>query len=138
MQGSKSERIREMLEEAAPACRAMCTVDPNATFSYELLSGGVWSSDEIPPVTRAVWALRAVIRHRTCMICGIDSAFGEEWEVAKQLFPEWVGFRTERCQPSAEIVEQFNAELARGERQTNRMGRRLDAWDRLNKRKERE
>lgn len=138
MSTSKREQIREMLERAAPACRAMCTLDPNATFSYELMSGGVWWSDEIPSVTEAVWALRMVVAHRTCIVCGIDSSFGEEWEIAKQLFPEWVGFRAERCQSSAEIVEQFKAELARGERETRKMVRRLDAWDRHIKRNERE
>jgi hypothetical protein len=72
------------------------------------------------------------------MICGIDSECGEEWEVAKQVFPEWVGFRAERCQPQAEIVEQFKAELARGAREMQKVARRLDVWDRLSKRKERE
>ena len=138
MQGSKSERIREMLEEAAPACRAMCTVDPNATFSYELLSDGVWWSDEAPKEFEAISALRMVVRYRTCMICGVDSSFGEAWEVAKELFPGWVGFRAERCQPSAEIVEQIRAMLEKGKGETKKLIRLLDACDRFIKPKERE
>lgn len=127
MSKSKSERIREMLEEAAPACRAMCTVDPNATFFYDMMADGAWWSDETPKEFEAVSALRMVVRHRTCVICGIESPFGEAWDIAKKLFPEWVGFREERCRPSAEVVEQIKAMLVKGKREVEKMFRAADA-----------
>lgn len=126
---SKSERIREMLEEAAPACRAMCTVDPNATLFFDLMADGAWWSDETPKEFDAISALRMVVRHRTCMICGIESPFGAAWEVAKELFPDWVGFREDRCRPSIEIVEQIRGMLVKGEREVEKLFRASDAYE---------
>lgn len=129
MSTSKYERIREMLLQAAPECRALSRLDPNATLFYDMMADGAWWSDETPKEFEAVSALRMVVRHRTCVICGIDSPFGEEWEIAKELFPEWVGFREERCQPPAEIVEQVRAMLTKGKREVEKMFRLADAYE---------
>jgi hypothetical protein len=75
---------------------------PQATFSYEMMSGALVWSDELPEfrVLRLVhhWqVMRLVLRFRTTLILGEpDEELREYWDEAQQLFPEWPGFDRRR------------------------------------------
>lgn len=52
---------------------------------------------------------------------GEASPYAEHWGLAKELFPQWVGFRDERCRPHAELLERFRQAALRGELETQRV-----------------
>jgi len=77
--------------------------------SFDCMSYGVIWQDEMPPLDQRgqahSWGLRPVFGYRTSLILGQpDPSLEEYWTLAKHLFPEWVGFRPERCEPSAELA----------------------------------
>lgn len=86
------------------------TYQASACPHYELLSGALIWPDELPterPLPDGWCAIRPLFRHRTCMIIGIPLEYSELWEVGKKSFPQWPGFRTDRCSPSNELKELY-------------------------------
>src|SRR4051794_30193232 len=82
-------------------------VDPQARMGYDYFAGGVVWSDEHPEwefveengVHRIVGqgTFRALLNHRHALILGEPAErFGELWEKAKQLCPNWPGFQPAR------------------------------------------
>jgi hypothetical protein len=86
-------------------------MEPSATLHYDLMSDALIWSDEKPKgrPAKEVWALRPVLRYRTGLILGLTlTEFQKEWETAKKLFPEWIGFREERSSRSVELEREYH------------------------------
>ena len=85
-------------------------LDPAAKLYYELMSDALVWSDELLRTGRARehWCLRPVFRYRTGLILGIElTEFREPWLLAKSIFPNWIGFVSNRCERSVSLEEQY-------------------------------
>ncbi len=96
-------RLAEMLNQLRP--------DPNARLNYELFSGALVWSDELPlPKEHEAFDLnlscfRGVLRYRTTLILGApEEKFRPSWEKAKALCPNWPGFLADRQRPDPERI----------------------------------
>ncbi len=80
--------------------------DPAAKLEYHLLADAMFWSDELEAIPRELDdAFRAILNHRTSLLIGEIGQFPEVWRAAKECFPDWIGFRPERCTPNAEIAD---------------------------------
>lgn len=76
--------------------------NPDARFFFEMLSGGVVWSDELPPDSASTEeaiasALRGIWHYRTSLILGAPvERFKASWEAAQSAFPNWPGFHPSR------------------------------------------
>jgi hypothetical protein len=96
------------LDAAAPLFRALREAHPNSGPYFDMLSSSLIWLDELPKADPAEWgAIRPVLRHRICVILQEPSEYTDWWNRAKRLFPEWVGFRPGRCEPTPELVRIF-------------------------------
>ncbi len=85
-----------MLSEVAPFMRSL-RASPDATVFYEVLSGSLIWTDEIPDASatgiQCGEFLRPVFRFRTTvMLENPEERYREFWEEAYRLFPDWPGF----------------------------------------------
>lgn len=96
----------DQLKSVASACRRMNVPSPNADLRYDVMADSVYWTDEVPSPLPFEWdVMRFITHHRTRLILGEgESPYTELWNRAKELFPEWVGFRADRCLPSSEVV----------------------------------
>ena len=102
--------------------RAIMTPDPSSVPHYEVLSDALVWTDELPDAHPQEWdAIRMVLRHRTCVIIGVDSPFREWWDLARELFPEWVGFRAERCTASPQLKAFYVAAREKSDREIEKL-----------------
>jgi hypothetical protein len=99
--------------------------DPNATRSFELMSGGFLWSDERPgdyDDVAAGYAFRLLIGFRASLICGKPR---EElrfvWDALRAGNPDWPGFRAERLDTA--LVEELDSENGRAMRRLEAMVR---------------
>jgi hypothetical protein len=82
---------------------------PTATVFYEMLSGGLVWSDEIParenrPPSCAEY-LRPIFNYRSGLILGRpNKKYREFWKEASRLFPEWPGFLPARRSPEYQLL----------------------------------
>jgi glycosyltransferase involved in cell wall biosynthesis len=104
------------LTQIAPLMREVVQ-SPTANFSYELLSGALIWSDELPEFRRMKlirnWqVIRFVLRFRTTLILGEPhEEYRFIWEQAQKLFPGWPGFDPARRSPALrEDFEKLEAE----------------------------
>jgi hypothetical protein len=77
---------------------------------YELMSGALVWRDERRRDTpvHVVWALRAVWAYRTSLMLGAPrEELAEFWQYGLKHFPQWVGFRPERREPTPELLETY-------------------------------
>lgn len=84
---------------------------PTATLHYDVFSDALTWSDERPRHRRArdLWCMRPIFRYRTGLILGLElEEFKESWNAGKSIFPSWIGFRQERCEPNAILVETYH------------------------------
>jgi hypothetical protein len=71
-----------------------------------LADGLIWRDETIDATPfEVISALRLVWHHRTGIIIGEQRRFAETWQLARGLFPHWVGFHPERCRPSTELAD---------------------------------
>ncbi len=90
----------EALDKIAPKLNQL-REDPNARVHYELMSGGLVWSDELPSwdqlETGESHCLRAVWRFRSSLIMGTpEEKHRASWERAQEVFPDWPGFLPQR------------------------------------------
>jgi hypothetical protein len=88
--------------------------DPNARLSYDLLSGGLIWSDEVPnePIGDMLM-FRYLLKWRTDIILEkVHPDVWQYWSAAKSAFPKWPGFAPCRCTPNSELLDEF-AQLSR-------------------------
>lgn len=88
-------------------------------YSFDSMSASVIWEDELPSAQKRdlahSWGLRPIFGYRASLILGKpDQSLEEYWNLATQLFPNWVGFRPERCKPSQEIASFVEGERAKG------------------------
>ena len=87
-----------------------------------MLADALFWSDELPKNLpfEASNSLRFLLRYRTSIIEGKPvKEFEGVWLKAKQLFPAWIGFRTERCMPNNKLVcklEELRRDSEKGRR----------------------
>lgn len=78
--------------------------DSNATYKFEHTSGGLIWSDEInQPIMLMLlqsenYLYRFLLAYRASLISGSENTeIRPLWEKMSELFPDWPGFRKERC-----------------------------------------
>ena len=101
------------LTRSASLFRGLHTKAPDAYPSYDMMSHALVWTDEIPEEEdpEKWWAIRKVLRHRTCLMLSETSEYEAWWLKGLELFPEWVGFAPERRQPSAELIELYRTSV---------------------------
>ena len=123
-----TEQVTQFSDAALAILDAM-RHDPDATYSYEHLSGGFYWSDEFPPFDSADWKVvghdyiyRYLIRIRRCITLG-DTALESSplWQQVSSLAPNWPGLLPERR--SGRIVRRLRA----AERMADRCLEKLEA-----------
>lgn len=83
--------------------------DPHATLEYHLFADAVFWSDEFPrPMNSDLEnAFRMVLNHRTSLLCGEVGKFPAAWNLARECYPSWPGFQSERCTASPELADRI-------------------------------
>jgi hypothetical protein len=81
--------------------------DPNASYSYEIMSGGfAWSDERLAEAAsicteQGSWAFRVIMGYRTSLIRQIPrEELRSPWDQLLRECPDWPGFRPERRAPS--------------------------------------
>ena len=117
------------LRNIAPLMRVL-VCSPQAALSYEMLSGALVWSDELPEfrVLRLVhrWdVIRFVLRFRTTLILGDpNEELREYWDEARQHFSEWPGFDLRRR--SADLREAVRELESRANAEIDEIDREMD------------
>ena len=90
-------------------------ITESAIARYELLSGSLVWSDEIPTHTvQNSDCLRYILNYRTGLIIGEpDGTFAPIWQEALRQFPNWIGFLPERIVYNSELAEFYHSERSR-------------------------
>ena len=81
-----------------------------AYLQYHLLAVALFWTDEMPEGISETGedALRFVLRYRTSLMLGNpQSEFESLWTAARRTFPHWVGFSTDRCEPSEQLKSRY-------------------------------
>jgi hypothetical protein len=102
----------QTLADHAEHLNAICSPAWRPKVDYELMSGSLVWSDETNRHTpiEVIWALRFIFAYRTGLILNKPrEEFKAIWDHARSLFPKWVGFRAERSQPTAELLDIYRA-----------------------------
>ena len=107
-------QLVEALSALAPSL-ARLEKSESAKVRYELLSGSLIWSDELPSDSGPDKdCLRYVLKYRTGLIIGEpESAFATVWQEAVRLFPTWIGFLPERTTYSHELADFYHSERSR-------------------------
>lgn len=115
---SNSDEFHEKLRRLVPTLVAELiqhrgtqvpsVADPSAKLEYHLLADAVYWDDEFQGFPSEIDdAFRMVLNHRTSLLAGEDGRFPDVWQTSKECFPQWVGFRPERCTANAEISDRI-------------------------------
>jgi hypothetical protein len=77
-------------------------------FRDLMADGLIWRDETVEATpSEVISALRLVWHYRTGLIIGEQRRFSDTWQLARGLFPHWVGFRPDRCSPSTELAELY-------------------------------
>ncbi len=81
--------------------------DPAAVPFMDGMSDALVWPDECPQDApmELISALRFVWNYRTSLLLESIPQFEDNWKIAKECFPLWVGFRPERTLPSPELLQ---------------------------------
>ena len=103
---------------------SISTPNSSAIAKYELMSGALIWTDETNSETpvHVTWALRKLFAYRTKLMLHNAEPDNEFWDQCVKLFPNWIGFLTERRTPTPELL----AEYRRGDVSTRWCLRQLD------------
>lgn len=85
--------------------------DSRASAIIDVMSGAfIWSDERLTDLTVAeMGCYRAILRYRTNRIVSEgDDRFSELWNELAREYPHWIGFDSARCNPSPDLVAQFN------------------------------
>jgi hypothetical protein len=98
----------QTLTAYADQLNAICSPGWWPKISYEIMSGALIWSDETNrnlPV-EVMWALQFIIAYRTSLMLNKPrEELKPMWDLGLSLFPKWVGFRPERREPSAKLLQ---------------------------------
>ena len=116
-----------LFPEEALAILRQARWDPNATHSYEVMSGGfAWSDERLSQsgsvcMAHGSWAFRFLMGYRASLIRGNPrEELRATWDQLLRECPEWPGFRPERRDAS------LATELDRESRKVDVCVRRLE------------
>lgn len=93
---------------------------------FEMMSGALMWDDEKPdiPSSELGW-FRAALAYRSSVILGQPrTEFESIWSALRRIAPGWPGFRSERCTPSAVLVEYLNEQRKSSARSLDRLDAR--------------
>jgi hypothetical protein len=113
MMNNRTELV-EAMSSLSPFLSSLKKSD-SASIRYELLSGSLVWSDEIPTDVwlRNEW-LRYVLNYRTGLIIGDpDPTLAVVWREAVGYFPNWIGFLPERTSYDSKLTEFYHKERSR-------------------------
>src|SRR5262245_47697712 len=104
------ENLSSFLERLKAIAPKMEALNPRllAALRYDMWSGAVYWSDEIPNGIdqEAEDALRGLFRYRTTLILGKpEERLKPLWEAGKQFFPRWIGFSASRVSPTNRCIK---------------------------------
>ena len=100
------------LSDIARHMESLSKID-DARVRYELLSGSLVWSDELPRDVDTD-CIRFVLRYRTSLILSEPCPEYEAlWNEARRQFPQWIGFSPERMAPNQELAEFYARERQR-------------------------
>src|SRR5262245_32316515 len=96
------------------------------TFRYDAITESIIWDDELPADygggSEKVWSLRPIFRFRASLILGEpDLEWERYWQLAKQLFPKWIGFSKGRLNPATEVKEFLRKRIVETETSVKRM-----------------
>jgi hypothetical protein len=91
---------------------ALCAPDQSASPNYDMLADAIiWPDETITSTpSEVIWDLRRLRNYRTYLMLKNESPNPAAWDACKRLFPNWVGFRPERCTSTPELVEFYRRE----------------------------
>lgn len=122
-----SDRIKD-LESLAPKIGSL-QVDPNARVHYELMSGGLAWTDELPALEKMslneIGVVRALWSFRSSLILGSPKEkYRALWEDSHRWFPNWPGFIPAR--QTGQWKAQFEELEAKGLAEWNALDHRFN------------
>jgi hypothetical protein len=93
------------------------TVATSDRYHYDAITESIRWEDELPQSYgrggERLAALRVIFRYRASLILGEPQAEWERyWQLARELFPRWIGFDATRLNPSPEVREFLRAHAA--------------------------
>lgn len=102
----------EALESHAEHLNALCSPSPNALPQYDILANAITWPDETNSHTpiKVIHAQRQLRHYRSHAMLTNESPNHAIWDYCKNLFPNWVGFRPERCTATPELLEFYRRE----------------------------
>ena len=105
---------------------------PDATRSYEIMSGGFhWSDECLFDVAQICvesdsWAFRFVVGYRASLIQGVPrDELREPWDQLRTECPDWPGFRPERCHKS--LAKELDQESQKASDDLDDLDRKINA-----------
>jgi hypothetical protein len=120
-----------LFPEAALAVLREACWDPDATHSFEIMSGGFrWSDERLEDAASACmqagsWAFRSLLGYRASLIRGVPrEELRAAWDQLLRECPSWPGFRPERLSPA--LAAELDRESRRSRICVRRLARRLD------------
>ena len=102
----------EALEIHAEHLNSLSNPNLNALPQYNQLADAIIWPDETNNYTpiEVNHALRQLRHYRTYVMLKGESPNPAVWDYCKKLFPNWVGFRSERCTETPELLEFYRRE----------------------------
>jgi hypothetical protein len=127
----------QALAKIAPKL-AVLREDANARMYYELMSGALVWSDELPPVDQLESGepncLRGVWRYRTTLMLGEpEEKIRAGWERLLAWCPSWPGFLADRRTPDPERIKYYHERSAKSLADWEALDARFEAQQAANK-----
>lgn len=108
MNSKKSLRPEVTLRDWAAHLDTITEQRVTQPFRDILADGLIWRDETIETTPfEVILALRLVWHYRTGLIIGEQRRFSETWQIAREMFPHWVGFRPDRYGPSTELAQLY-------------------------------
>lgn len=105
-----SDDLCQLLNAIADQMNSICVPDEHVSVNYDIMSGALIWSDEIPPDlwVGKIWVPRFIFAYRTSLMLGEPRIeLQPVWDEALALFPKWIGFLPERREPTPDLLEVY-------------------------------
>jgi hypothetical protein len=122
----------QTLADHAAQLNALSSPGEGPKVSYEVMSGALIWSDETDGKTpiELIWALRYLVAYRTSLMLNRPrEELRPMWDHGLSLFPDWVGFRPERRQPTPHLLQIYRRGDVSLRKCLRRLERELDRGD---------
>lgn len=100
---------KEDIQALAPIFQHLDQPQCDPIAHYDCITGAIIWSDELPDLKPSLWwNIRPVLTYRTSLATGSPRLeYKELWETARLHFPNWVGFRPNRCEWDDKVKELY-------------------------------